>query len=397
MLQLIGLFRQNNWNITFASAAAESPFMTDLSEYGVEKVGVEMNNESFDAFVRSLQPNAVLFDRFMTEEQFGWRVAETCPQALRILDTEDLHCLRAARMKAFKENRTYHPSDLFREDIAKREIASIFRCDLSLIISTYEMEVLQKQFKIDPALLHYISFLLEPMEAPELQELPAFDERQHFISIGNFLHAPNKDAVLYLKEMIWPLIRKQLPQAELHVYGAYASQQINELHKPSEGFHCMGRAVDARSVIAKAKVLLAPLRFGAGIKGKLTDAMQCGTPSITTSIGAEGMHGNLNWSGIIADGAIDFANAAIQLYTDKMLWQQSQQNGIKIINTIFAKAQGQQLITRITELQQNAEQQRLQNFTGAMLMHHTVSGTKYMSKWIEEKAKGISQKGNKND
>jgi hypothetical protein len=77
--------------------------MADLSLYKVREIA--LNSSSFDVFVKQLQPSIVLFDRFMIEEQFGWRVAENCPNAVRILDTEDLHCLRLARQKAYKEKR----------------------------------------------------------------------------------------------------------------------------------------------------------------------------------------------------------------------------------------------------------------------------------------------------
>src|SRR6218665_1206354 len=290
MLQLLQLFRSQGWKITFASAAADSDFMTDLQQLGVDKATIELNSSSFDVFIQQLNPTIVMFDRFMTEEQFGWRVAENCPAALRILDTEDLHSLRAARQKAVKENTFFDPRDLVMEDVAKREAASILRCDLSLIISSYEMELLRTYFKIDGALLQYIPFLLEEMDEKAKVGWKSFEERNHFMSIGNFLHAPNKDAVQYLKERVWPLIRKQLPGAQLHVYGAYPSQQVNEWHKPAEGFYVLGRAADAKEVIGNARVLLAPLRFGAGIKGKLAEAMECGTPSVTTAIGSEAMH-----------------------------------------------------------------------------------------------------------
>ena len=390
MMQLIALFKSHSWKITFASAATDSEFMADLSVLGIEKKAIELNNGSFDEFVKTLQPGIVLFDRFMIEEQFGWRVAEACPDAIRILDTEDLHCLRAARQLAFKQKRAFKISDLLQEEVAKREIASILRCDLSLIISPFEMELLRNVFKTDPALLHYIPFMLDAVTDAEIAGWKPFETRTGFVSIGNFLHEPNWNAVLFLKEEIWPLIRKQLPEAELLVYGAYASQKVNTLHNPAQGFHIMGRAASAKDVIGNAKVLLAPLRFGAGIKGKLTDAMQCGTPSVTTAIGAEGMHLSMEWSGIITDNAIEFAAATVKLYSDRQNWQQAQLNGVNIINTIYQKEErGEKLMLRIADLEKNLKQYRLQNFTGAMLMHHTISGTKYMSKWIEAKNKNV--------
>ncbi|MGZ4077620.1 MAG: glycosyltransferase, partial [Bacteroidia bacterium] len=128
-MQLIDLFQSQGWKITFASAATDSEYMFDIKRSGVEKVSIELNNESFDAFIKKINPSIVVFDKFMVEEQFGWRVAENCPGALRILDTIDLHCLRIARQQALKEKRIFTGSDLF-SDIAKREIASILRCDI---------------------------------------------------------------------------------------------------------------------------------------------------------------------------------------------------------------------------------------------------------------------------
>lgn len=157
-MQLISIFKENGFEITFASAAQDSDFMVDLSENGVIKKSIELNSSSFDDFVIELNPDVVLFDRFMIEEQFGWRVTEHCPKAIRILDTEDLHCLRTARQKAFKENRKFKIPDLLSEEVAKREIASILRCDLSLIISEFEMNILTKNFKINSDLLFYLPF-----------------------------------------------------------------------------------------------------------------------------------------------------------------------------------------------------------------------------------------------
>ncbi|MBG6188024.1 glycosyltransferase [Flavobacterium sp. CAN_S2] len=388
MMQLISLFKAQGFSITFASPAQDSDFMVDLPEYQVDKKSIELNNSSFDFFIKELNPSLVLFDRFMMEEQFGWRVTENCPDALRLLDTEDLHCLRLARQKAFKENRSFITTDLFVEEVAKREIASILRCDLSLMISEFEMELLESTFKIDNSLLYYLPFLLKPIDATEIQELPTFEERKDFIFIGNFLHEPNWNAVQYLKDTIWPLIKKSLPEAVLNVYGAYPSQKVMQLHNKKEGFLIMGRAIDAKVVVKEARVVLAPLRFGAGIKGKLLEAMQCGTPSVTTSIGSESMHGDLSWNGFIMDGIADFVDRAVQLYQDRTIWLNAQQNGFGIINQRYSKGLFEENFrVKIEFLRSNLPQHRLNNFMGSILQHHTLKSTKYMSRWIEEKNK----------
>ncbi|TRW99744.1 glycosyltransferase family 4 protein [Flavobacterium gawalongense] len=388
MMQLISLFKEQGFSITFVSPAQDSDFMVDLEKCGVDKKSIELNNSSFDVFIKELNPTVVLFDRFMMEEQFGWRVAENCPDALRLLDTEDLHCLRLARQKAFKEKRPFNTTDLFLEDVAKREIASILRCDLSLMISEFEMELLESVFKIDKNLLYYLPFLLEPIDIVEIHELPSFEERKNFIFIGNFLHEPNWNAVQYLKETIWALIKKQLPEAILHIYGAYPSQKVLQLHNNKEGFLIMGRAIDAQDVVKNSRVVLAPLRFGAGIKGKLLEAMQCGTPSVTTFIGSESMHDDLPWNGFVVDSVADFTDAAVRLCQDKTIWLKAQQNGITIINQRYLKELFKDdFAKKVKMLQSDLQKHRLTNFMGAMLQHHTLNSTKYMSRWIEVKNK----------
>jgi glycosyltransferase involved in cell wall biosynthesis len=317
----------------------------------------------------------------MIEEQYGWRVMEQCPNALRILDTEDLHFLRKAREVAFKQNRELVFEDYI-SDVFKREMASIYRCDLTLLISEYEMQLATETFKIDASLLYYLPFLSEEINP----NVPKLEERNHFVSIGNFLHEPNWQTVLQLKQS-WKSIKKQLPQAELHVYGAYVSEKAKQLHNEKEGFLIKGRAESVKEVYAKARVLLAPIPYGAGLKGKLFEAMQQGLPSITTKMGAEAMHGNLNWNGFISDEN-DFVEKAIELYTNKPLWETAQQNGYKIIENRFKKELfATDFMTKVTHLQEHLKTHRNQNFLGQILQHQSLQSTKYMSKWIEAKNK----------
>jgi glycosyltransferase involved in cell wall biosynthesis len=388
MVQLIRIFKQQGYEVTFASSASDSDYMIDLNTLGVSKKSITLNCSSFDVFLKELNPSIVLFDRFMMEEQFGWRVAENCPDTLRLLDTEDLHCLRLARQKAFKENRPFSTDDLLVEDVAKREIACILRCDISLMIAEYEIELLQSVFKIDSKLWYYLPLLLEPVAISTIQNLPSFEDRKNFVFIGNFHHEPNWNAVQYLKETIWPLIRKQMPEAFLQIYGAYPSQKVLQLHQPKQGFHIMGRADDAQEVVRNARVVLAPLRFGAGIKGKLLEAMQCGTPSVTTTIGSESMCGNLPWNGFITDDSQVFVDKAVDLYQDKTVWLKAQEYGFEVIEKRYLKSVfTDNFIKHILKVQTHLKQHRLHNFIGTLLQHHTLTSTKYMSRWIEEKNK----------
>lgn len=382
MMQLIELFKEEKYQITFASTAAVSGRTANLRAQNISVKNIKLNDTSFDAFIKELNPEVVLFDRYITEEQFGWRVTENCPDALKILDTEDLHFLRKAREEAVKASKPVSEANLFSET-AKRELASILRCDLSLIISEFEMELLQNRFKISSEILYYLPFLVETVS--EEKSFPSFNERHNFLAIGNLLHAPNVDSVLQLKE-IWPEIRKQLPHAELHIYGAYAPQQMLQLNNKKEGFIIKGWADDVANVIENYRVQLAPLRFGAGLKGKLLDAMRFGLPTITTEIGAEGMCGELPFGGNIAISIEDFIKASVQLYSEEKHWKEAQQSGFEIIKNRFQKSLfSKDFGTDIHTLLVNLESHRQQNFLGQILQHQTLQSTKYLSKWIEAK------------
>jgi glycosyltransferase involved in cell wall biosynthesis len=386
MLQLISAFMNQGFQITFASAAQESEFSFDNNDLKIDKVGIELNSDSFDVFVKNLNPAIVLFDRFVIEEQYGWRVAVQCPDALRALDTEDLHCLRAARQEALKKNKDFVAQDLLVEPISKREIASILRCDLSLIISEFEMNLLKNVFKIATDLCYYLPFLVDKLAENHLKNLPDFNQRKDFVFIGNFFHEPNIDAVLHLKQNIWPLLKKEFTTAQLCIYGAYMPKKITQLHNPKEGFCVMGRANNALEVLQQARILIAPLRFGAGLKGKLLEAMQCGTPSICSTIGAEAMAGNLPWNGYIADDLSVFIKQAILYYKDETHWKTAQKNGLYIVNHRFDKHLFESNFKeKITSIQQNLQQHRQNNFIGQLLLHHTANSSKYLSKWIEAK------------
>jgi len=391
MMQLIESMRGQEWQVTFASPAQQTEHMVDLAEHGVASANIQLNHSSFDDFVSELKPDLVIFDRFMMEEQFGWRVEKFCPDALRILNTEDLHSLRDARHQAVKQQSEFQLADL-NSDLAIREIAAILRSDLTLMISEFEMQLLIEHFKVPEYQLMYLPFMLDELTSTAIEKLPDIQQRQHFISIGNFRHAPNWDAVLQLKQSIWPAIRKQLPKAELHIYGAYPPPKATQLHNEQQGFLVKGWAEEVNDVMQQARICLAPLRFGAGIKGKLSDAMLNGTPSITTPIGAESMQGELPWPGAVCDNEEHFIQQAVALYQGEDQWYQAQQAGFDIIQSRYQKSDWQPaFIERLSHQIQNREVNRQQNFYGLMLRHHSLKSTQYMAQWIEAKNRTNSE------
>lgn len=422
MLSIIKQNRQAGNKVTFLTAATDSVHKADLAALGVNSEAIALNCSSFNTRISELKPDVVIFDRYMTEEQFSWRIKEMCPNALRILNTEDLHSLRQARHDAVKNTGNAANANLNTE-LAQREVAAILRSDLTLIISEFEKNLLENHYRVPSKQLR-----LHPLIVENYDEQPAgFASRQHFVHIGNFRHAPNWDAVLQLKQHIWPAIRKKLPRAELHIYGAYLPKKASQLHNPSQGFLVKGWAESADEVMSSAKILLAPIRFGAGIKGKLLDAMKAGTPSITTWVGAEGILdtestiGTKNlkdkntptWPGALClpivsatsthadkgetiNGKIksnvqstidDIAHKATLLYQDEKAWQVESQKAQALLKHYITKTPTITLPSQIACLCKELENHRKSLFLQGLMWHQSLNATKYMSQWIEEKNK----------
>lgn len=386
MMQIIESFQSNNWKIHFVSTAADSAFKFPLETINIDYSIVQLNHSSFDDFIKKLNPTIVLFDRFMVEEQFGWRVSEICPDAIKILDTEDLHFLRNARQTAFKEKRDFTENDLF-SDLAKREIASIYRCDFSIIISEYEMNLLKSTFNIPEQILLYLPLFFEPKN---INFGSSFTERKNFFFIGNFYHEPNKQTVQILKEKIWPSIRKKLPDAELHIYGAYVSEHFLNLTNEKSGFIVKGRAENSKELFQSYKVLLAPMPFGAGLKGKILEAMANSCPFISNEIGVEGIFDSSEYEEFICNNYLDFAEAAVKIYQQKNSWNEAQKIGIEQLKSNFNFTNYKDVLLDKTEdFRLNLNEKRRFNFIGEILNSEMNQSKRYLSKWIEEKNKTI--------
>lgn len=361
----------------FATASAQAEQGLDLSALGVAEHAVQVNDSAFNRWITELKPSVVIFDRFMTEEQFGWRVEQNCPAAMRVLDTSDLHCLRKAREDVVLKGAALN----LLNELALREIASIHRCDLSLMISEFEMELLRCTFGIADSQLAYWPFFLPPPAATR-----SFAKRKHCILIGSFLHAPNVDAARWCIAEIWPRVRTVLPDVELHLYGSYGEKYAGELNRPQHGIHFKGRAKDALRAMESYRLNLAPLRFGAGLKGKLFDGFQTGTPGIVTPMAVEGILGDLEWGHLPTDDSEAFADAIVRSYHSEAEWSALQQAGQRIAVERFNSSDWQdRLPDWIDRSLDVLEQSRHQQFTGRMLRHHQHRSTEFMSRWIEAK------------
>ncbi|MDQ8185571.1 glycosyltransferase [Pelagicoccus sp. SDUM812002] len=380
-LDLIRSISQTNWEIHFACAAQVSDHSHDLGkDFELTTHSIALNDSSFDTWVSKLAPQIVIFDRFMTEEQYGWRVAQALPDSLRVIDTSDLHCLREARHQSLKTGGTLN----LHNPIALREIASLLRVDLCLIISEFEVQLLEQNFPIANSSLAYWPFALPKPNSENL----SYDNRSNFVMIGSFMHEPNWDAVQFCRHEIWPIIRHKLPQAEVDVYGSYTPDKARQLHNERLGFCISGRAPNAVETLSHYRVNLAPLRFGAGLKGKLADAFLAGTPSIASPIAVEGMCGDLEWGSRVSIEPGQFADTAVETYLNPTAWKYAQACGHEIAKKRFAEEIWLPKLPQILEqAHESMHTNRDKNFVGKLLNHHQHRSTEFMSRWIEAKNK----------
>jgi glycosyltransferase involved in cell wall biosynthesis len=395
--QLIHSLRSAGWQVHATSPCQDNEYRARLQDSGVQTAFFAPNDSGFDGYVRALDPDLVLLDRFMTEEQFGWRVRAACPRAVRVLDTSDLHSLRRERQKTVEKKAADKPADeggpmpsAMSED-ALRELGAIYRSDLSLVVSDFEQGYLSEVCGVPAELVSLCRFSYSKVEPG-----PGFQARRHFVAIGNFRHPPNLDSFRWLHRELWPAIRARVPESEranteLHIYGAYPPKELMALDDARTGFRVKGRASDARETLSRYRVNLAPLRFGAGIKGKVSDGWSVGTPCVGTAIAAEGMTGGLPFGGAVVDAknievVTAFAEAAVRLYDDPATWEQARSDGLRVMGEAFAPARNEEaLVPSLDERIARLELTRARNVIGQILWHHTNRSTEYFSRWIEAK------------
>ncbi len=415
LLSYISSCQEAHWQVSFLSAAEQNQHSAKLLDMGVMSYTCKLNCSSFNAQIIQLQPDIVIFDRFLTFEQFAWRVKQECPDSLLVIDAEDLHFLRKARqllIKAdqtnkqatndtfidiFDDNKDLIDSELLYNDVCLREMACVFKADLTIVLSSFEFKLLSQVFNVNANQLTHVPFILSNNDN-NITPLTV-DQKQDFVFIGNFRHAPNLHAAKLLANTIWPQIRKALivklgnaaKQIKCHVYGAYMTPEAKQLHSPKKQFLMHGHANNQFEVINASRVMLAPIAFGAGVKGKLIDAMRVNTPCITTPIGAEGISEH-PFAGVVAKSVKEFVEAAVKSYMDEGFHNQLVSNGLGILTKDYKLNNNKsKFIHALLQAKKQQHKNRRLNFMQQLLNQQQFQASKYMSQWIEVKNKPFEQ------
>ncbi|CAD8045495.1 unnamed protein product [Paramecium sonneborni] len=241
---------------------------------------------------RIVSPTVSIFDTHVSECLYSHYVHQVFQNCAKVLDLQDLHSLRLKREGLLTQElinkQVLQAKPELGDEVTDKEMASIIRSDLIIACSDYEMELIKHLNKK----VQLVTFFYPTTRSLDEEDKQALElkrhhyKRRHFVFLGNMSHRPNYDAVKRLRDRIWPIINKALPQAQLHIYGSNFPQDF--VTKESDGFMCKGLMKEI-DILGKYRVMLAPLRFGAGVKGKITDAWREMLPVVTTPIGAEGL------------------------------------------------------------------------------------------------------------
>lgn len=268
----------------------------------------------------------IQFNRIDTAKRFLWLVRKCAFRSKIIFNTVDLHFLREEREQAHGGSRDGARSKAQRR---RDELACINAADATIVLSDVEGKLLAS---IAPrARVFVIPFARSVGGRPR-----PFAGRQGALFVGGFLHSPNVDAVKWLAADIWPKVRQLLPDAELQIVGSNPLPEMLQLHDANAGINLRGFVADIDEVLSRVRLTVAPLRFGAGIKGKVAMSLAAGVPCVVTPVAAEGMGLTDGKDVLIASDANGLAQAIVRAYQDETVWTALSAGGQDIIKSRYS-------------------------------------------------------------
>lgn len=328
-LRLVNLFqilRELGFKVTFAATNLEAPepYVANLQSQGIEVL--------YQPYVKSIARHLrgsgsdydlVILSRADTAAEFMELAQKYCTNAKIVFDTVDLHFLREERLAKLTGDPGTRRLAYYRR---REELGLIGMADTTLVVSTVERELLAKEAPgADVRILSNIHHL------PGRRT--SFHGRRNFFFIGAFAHPPNTDAVLWFCRDILPLILNEDPGMRFMVIGADPPAEVRAF--ASDFVQVLGHVSDVTPFLEGCRLSVAPLRYGAGVKGKINQSLAHGLPVVATSQAVEGMFLEDENSVLIADTPITFAKAVLRLYRDQELWERLSDGGLSVMEKHF--------------------------------------------------------------
>jgi glycosyltransferase involved in cell wall biosynthesis len=295
------------------------PYATELQQMGIEVLYGPMSTPKWLVEHASEFDVAILCRAYFASKHIG-ALRAAVPRPLTIFDTVDLHHVREERRAELEQDQA------LRQRAAKTkalELAVMRQSDMIWVTSTHEAAVLRGYATLPPVevvpTIHHVR-----------ADTPGFADRRNLLFIGGFLHPPNEDAVRSFVRTVLPLVIERLPGVQLLIVGANVPDPIRSLASPN--VIVLGYVADLVPVFDSCRLSIAPLRYGAGVKGKVTQSLAWGLPVVTTPIGAEGLAIVDREHAMVAAEPAEMARRIVEAYQDEALWQRLADNGRRYVH-----------------------------------------------------------------
>lgn len=325
-----GLFKAIGYDVVFLPMiirTSDAPYIAGLRKIGVEYIEASAESSPEEILQRCAADfDIIVLDRIHVAARLMPLLRRCAPMTALVFNTVDLHFLREEREAALEASMEKTRAAAERR---KAELRCMMDADATIVLSEAEGSMLAQL--VPDAKIHVIPFA-RPVSAPG----PDFSKRDGILFVGGFLHTPNVDGAGWLASDIWPVVRRALPTARLDIVGSNAPAEIRGLEDPSMGIHVRGFVQDLDPLLSRARLTVAPLRFGAGIKGKVAMSLAAGVPCVATPIASEGMgliHGETI---LIGKSAEEVAAAIVRLHDDESLWLNLSANGKNLLTQRYS-------------------------------------------------------------
>ncbi|HZZ92076.1 MAG TPA: glycosyltransferase [Usitatibacter sp.] len=323
--RLLRILRSLGCKVTFVAANLErrQPYVHEMQQEGVEVL--------FAPYVRSIDEllrergaefDVVVMARYYVAARYIDAVRRHAPRALVVFDTLDLHFLRNRRLARLEADANLAQSA---ESIYHQEVDCFTRCDVTWVVSEVERDIVLHE--APGAAVTVVSNIHEPIERPA-----PFAEREGLLFVGGFRHPPNVDAAIWFAREVMPIVRELLPGVPAYVIGSNMPRAVAEL----EGVEAIGFVDDLEPWLQRCRLSVSPLRYGAGVKGKVNQAMSRGLPVVATRVSIEGMHLVEGEEVRVADEPRAFAQAVAALYRDEDAWNRLSRAGLANVERHFS-------------------------------------------------------------
>jgi len=324
---LLGCFRSLGFGVTFFAdnRGHAGRYTLDLQQAGVEVIYNPWLESLHDFFgERGADFDFVMISRHYVAANYISLLERYCPNAKFIFDTVDLHYLREERLAELENSL---PLRRVAAQTRRSELAVIKAADATLVVSPVEKTVLERA--APEAKVHVITNVHEVLGSQR-----PWSERKDIFFVGGYQHPPNVDAAIWFVHSIWPLVREQLPEIQFHLIGSKANEQVSSLNGNGVQFHGFVKSLEPW--LDGCRLAIAPLRYGAGVKGKVNMSMSRGQPVVATPAAVEGLYSKPGEDILVAENEQEFAAQIVRLYQDEQLWNQISTAGLENVRKYFS-------------------------------------------------------------